>query len=96
MRPNRAENWCCGGGGGLSAMDDIKDFRMEISGTKKMEQVRATGASYVATACSNCKRQLTQLMEYHEEQIEVGGVHDMLSRSILINGKAADREDYVM
>ena len=96
MHPNRAENWCCGGGGGLSAMDDIKDFRMEISGTKKMEQVRATGATYVATACSNCKRQLTQLMEYHEEQIEVGGVHDMLSRAILINGKAADREDYVM
>ncbi len=94
MYPNRAENWCCGGGGGLSAMDDIQDFRMEISGTKKMEQIRETGATYVATACSNCKRQLTQLMEHHEEDIEVGGVHDMLSRSILVNGKAAERTDY--
>jgi Fe-S oxidoreductase len=75
-------------------MDDIIDFRMEVSGKKKMEQIRATGATYVATACSNCKRQLTQLMEHHEEQIEVGGVHDMLSRSIVINGKAADRVDY--
>jgi Fe-S oxidoreductase len=28
MYPNRGENWCCGGGGGLSAMDDIIDFRM--------------------------------------------------------------------
>ena len=26
MTPNRSENWCCGGGGGLSAMDDIKQF----------------------------------------------------------------------
>ena len=95
MHPNREENWCCGGGGGLSAMDDIQEFRMNVSGKKKMEQIRETGAKYVATACSNCKRQLTQLMEYHEEEIDVGGVHDMLSRAILIDGKAAEREDYV-
>ena len=54
-----------------------------------------TGAAYVTTACSNCKRQLTQLMEHHKEEIDVGGVHDMLSRSILINGKAAERKEYV-
>jgi len=95
MTPNRSENWCCGGGGGLSAMDDIFEFRMEVSGKKKMEQIRATGATYVATACSNCKRQLTQLMEHHVEDITVGGVHDMLSRAILVNGKAAERQDYM-
>jgi len=95
MYPNRSENWCCGGGGGLSAMDDILPFRMEISGKKKLDQIRETGATYVATACSNCKRQLTQLMEHHKMDVDVGGVHDMLSRSILINGKAAVREEYV-
>jgi len=94
MTPSGAHNWCCGGGGGLSAMDDIREFRMTVSGRKKMEQVRATGAKYVAAACSNCKRQLTQLMEHHKEDIGVGGVHDMLSRSILIDGKAAQRTDY--
>ena len=52
-------------------------------------------ATYVATACSNCKRQLTQLMEHHREKIAVGGVHDMLCRAILINGKAAEVVDYV-
>lgn len=93
MYPNRAENWCCGGGGGLSAMDTIMEFRMNISGKKKMEQIKETGAKYVAAACSNCKRQLMQLMEYHKTDVEVGGVHDMLSRSILIDGKAAERED---
>jgi len=93
--PNRGDNWCCGGGGGLSAMDDIIEFRMEISGKKKLQQIRETGATYVATACSNCKRQLTQLMEHHKETIEVGGVHDMLSRAILVNGKAANRVDYM-
>jgi Fe-S oxidoreductase len=91
MYPNRGENWCCGGGAGLSAMDDIYQFRMTITGKKKMEQIRATGAKYVAAACSNCKRQLMQLMEYHKEDIGVGGVHDMLSRAILIHGRAAER-----
>jgi len=94
MTPNRGENWCCGGGGGLSAMDDIIDFRMEVSGTKKVEQIKDTGAEYVAAACSNCKRQLTQLNEHHKLGVEVGGVHDMLSRAIVINGKAADRVEY--
>jgi len=94
MFPNRGENWCCGGGGGLSAMDDILEFRMEVSGKKKVEQLKETGAKYVAAACSNCKRQLTQLIEHHKLGMELGGVHDMLSRSIIINGKAADRIEY--
>ena len=94
MYPNRGHNWCCGGGGGLSAMDDIQEFRMNVAGKKKVEQIRQTGAKYVAAACSNCKRQLSQLAEYHKMDLAVGGVHDMLSRSILINGKAAERESY--
>ncbi len=80
----------------LARLNDIGPLTDEH--WKVIEFVRAyylaTGAKYVATACSNCKRQLTQLMEYHREPIEVGGVHDMLSRAILINGKAAERTDY--
>ena len=94
MQPHGPENWCCGGGGGLSAMDSIQDFRMNVSGKKKISQIRATGAKYVAAACSNCKRQLMQLLEHHEPDVSTGGVHDMLSRSIIINGKAAVRTDY--
>ena len=95
MTPHGAENWCCGGGGGLSAMDDIREFRMTVSGIKKRDQIQKTGAKYIAAACSNCKRQLTQLMEHYKMDVAVGGVHDMLSRAILINGKPAKRTDYV-
>jgi Fe-S oxidoreductase len=94
MYPNRGQNWCCGGGAGLSAMDDILEFRMNVSGKRKLRQIQETGAEYVAAACSNCKRHLGQLMEYHKQPIEVGGVHDMLSRAILINGRAANRTSY--
>jgi Fe-S oxidoreductase len=94
MTPHGAENWCCGGGGGLAAMNEIREFRVTVSGVKKREQIRATGAEYVATACANCKRQLGQLLEHHGDKVTVCGVHDMLSRSILIDGKAAVRKFY--
>jgi len=84
MQPHGAENWCCGGGGGLSAMDSIHDFRMNVSGKKKVEQILATGARYVAAPCSNCKRQLMQLNEYHHLDIGSGGLHDLVSRSIIL------------
>lgn len=78
MTPSGGANWCCGGGGGLSAMDTIKEFRMNVSGKKKVEQIRETGAKYLAAPCSNCKRQLLQLMEYHKMDVKVGGVHDLV------------------
>ena len=84
MHPHGAENWCCGGGGGLSAMDSIHEFRMNVSGKKKLEQVKETGAKYVASPCSNCKRQFMQLMEYHKLDIGTGGLHDLVSHSIIL------------
>jgi Fe-S oxidoreductase len=94
MTPSGAENWCCGAGGGLAAMDELKEFKMTVSGKKKREQIKATGASHVAAACANCKRQLHQLMEYHKDDVTVGGVHGMVSRSILINGRTSIRPEY--
>ncbi|MFH1738837.1 MAG: hypothetical protein ABIH23_07495 [bacterium] len=57
---------------------------MKVSGIKKLEQIKATGAKYIAAPCANCKRQLMQLMEYHEMDVEVGGVHDLVNRAIVI------------
>ncbi|MCP4583281.1 MAG: (Fe-S)-binding protein [candidate division Zixibacteria bacterium] len=82
MTPNREQNWCCGGGGGLSAMDDIYEFRMNVSGKMKLQQIDATGAKFCAAPCSNCKRQLMQLMEYHKRDVVIGGVHDMVFNAI--------------
>jgi Fe-S oxidoreductase len=84
MTPSGADNWCCGGGGGLSAMDEIREFRMTVSGKKKVEQIRETGATFVAAPCANCKRQITQLMEHHGMDVKVGGVHDMVFNAIVM------------
>jgi len=84
MTPNREFNWCCGGGGGLSAMDDIYEFRMNISGKMKLKQIDKTGAKFCAAPCSNCKRQLMQLMDYHKRDVAIGGVHDMVMKAIVM------------
>lgn len=63
LTPNRKYNWCCGGGGGLVAAGD-KDFRMK-SAKIKAEQVKATNAEILATACENCHTQLSELNEHY-------------------------------
>jgi Fe-S oxidoreductase len=63
MTPTREENWCCGGGGGLVAMGE-KEFRMKSSRVK-VDQVKATGAKVLCTACENCHTQLSDLNEHY-------------------------------
>ena len=52
LKPNRADNWCCGGGGGLVALGE-QDFRMKSSKVKA-EQMKASQAAIITTACENC------------------------------------------
>jgi Fe-S oxidoreductase len=93
MTPNRQENWCCGGGGGLAVMDGCEgvkafgertflDSRM-TSAKKKIEQVKATGAEYMAAPCANCKRHVGQMLEHYETGVESGGVFDLLLKAAI-------------
>ncbi len=86
MIPNRTENYCCGGGGGTVSVDEIHDFRMSVAGRKKAEQMRATGAKYVVAPCANCKKQLRELIEYHELDMQCVGLHDLILKAIRIPG----------
>lgn len=82
MQPNRQENYCCGGGGGLVSLDEIHEFRMKVAGKKKAEQIQDTGAQIVATPCANCKKQLRELMDYYKMPVQIVGVHDLILRAI--------------
>lgn len=81
MRPNRSENWCCGGGGGLVAMGE-KDFRMK-SARVKAEQVRATGATVLATACENCHTQLSDLNEHYGLGVRVAFLSQLVADALV-------------
>ncbi|MBZ0265395.1 (Fe-S)-binding protein [bacterium] len=90
MEPKGRANYCCGGGGGLVSIDEIHDFRMEIAGKIKAEQIAATGAEIVIAPCANCKKQLKELVEYYDLPCKVMGLHDLILTAIEIpNGKSA-------
>lgn len=82
MQPGGRENYCCGGGGGLVSLDEIFDFRMQVAGKAKIEQIQASRAEIVATPCANCKKQLRELVDYYKVPVQIVGVHDLVLRAI--------------
>lgn len=84
MTPNREENYCCGGGGGVVLETASHDYRMEVTGKMKVDQIQQTGAKIVATACANCKVQLAHLIEYHNLDVQWAGVHDLVMNALVL------------
>jgi Fe-S oxidoreductase len=92
MEPHGQNNFCCGGGGGLVSIDEIHDFRMNIGGRVKAEQLKQTGADICIAPCANCKKQLKELVEHYDIPCQVMGLHDLILRAILIPGGKSPRE----
>jgi Fe-S oxidoreductase len=86
MTPTGRQNFCCGGGGGLVSIDEIHEFRMEIGGKVKADQIIATGASICVAPCANCKKQLKELVAYYNIDCEIMGLHDLILKAIEIPG----------
>jgi Fe-S oxidoreductase len=84
MHPDtiREKTYCCGAGGGLLA-DEIMEIRL-AGGRPRAEACRQTGANYLATICAICKANLPEVMKHHRVDCEVGGVHDLLGRAIVL------------
>lgn len=76
-------NWCCGGGGGLVALgEETLDFRMKSSRVKA-EQVKATGASVLSTACENCHTQLSNLNDHYQLGVDVRFLSSMVADALV-------------
>jgi Fe-S oxidoreductase len=69
MTPNRADSYCCTGGGGAMSMSEYAGRRLEVA-TVKAEQIRETGAAICATACHNCVDGLSDLIKKYEVKFE--------------------------
>ncbi len=81
LNPSREKNWCCGGGGGLVAIPEKYELRMKI-GAVKAQQIKESGAKIVATACENCKLQLTDLNDYYKLGVKIVGVVDLVAEAL--------------
>jgi Fe-S oxidoreductase len=76
MTPKGVNNYCCGGGSGFAIMSghNFEDWRAQVSGRKKMEQILNAFKDemdpsihkYVCAPCSNCKGQIRDLIRYYD------------------------------
>ncbi len=82
MTPTRGQNWCCGGGGGLVALDN-EDFRIK-SGKPKKEQIVATGAKIVVTACENCVSQLKTINSGYGLNVEIKYLTELVCENMVL------------
>ncbi|UCF83934.1 MAG: (Fe-S)-binding protein [Desulfobacteraceae bacterium] len=78
MTPDPRYNWCCGGGGGLVALgEETLDFRMK-SAKVKVDQIKVTNATILATACENCHTQLSNLNDHYKMGVDVQFLSSMI------------------
>ena len=83
MDPFGIDNFCCGGGGGMLAMSEYKDRRIEV-GKIKADQIIKTGAEVVITPCHNCVDQLTQLNHFYKLNVEIKSVAEVVADALVI------------
>ena len=88
MYPNRAENFCCTGGGGAMSMSEYTPRRLK-SAIVKAEQLRETGAKVVITSCHNCVDGLTDLIKHYELDMEVTQLVNLVANALVLPEKKA-------
>ncbi len=81
MEPHGAWNFCCGGGGGLSATGEYGQTRIQ-AGKAKVDQIRQTGARVVATGCYNCMTQIKELNRTYKMDVEVKSIVELVADAL--------------
>ena len=71
-------NWCCGGGGGVSANEDAAELRL-VAFKRKKAQLEAVKPATLVTACANCRIVLEEGLEHYQMDIPVVGLTEMLA-----------------
>ena len=75
-------NWCCGGGGGVSANERADEVKL-IAFNRKKSQLQALGVDTLVTACANCRLVLEEGLEENEMDIPIVGLTEMLAEYLV-------------
>jgi Fe-S oxidoreductase len=82
MEPHGAENYCCGGGGGMLAMSEFAKDRI-AAGKVKADQIAATAAEIVATSCHNCLDQLDEIKRHYKLKVKIQNLSELVANAIV-------------
>ena len=104
MTPHGVYNYCCGGGSGFAIMSpyNFQDWRISISGRKKLKQVLDAFADhpepetkkYLCAPCSNCKGQLRDLLKYYNVWEKSGIIYGGLVE-LIVNAMTDVKEGFI-
>jgi Fe-S oxidoreductase len=75
-------NWCCSGGGGVSANERAEELKMTAF-KKKKSQLDALGVDTLVTACANCRLTLEEGLEHYEMDLPIVGLTEMLAEYLV-------------
>lgn len=82
MRESGTMNWCCGGGGGVSANERAEELRLKVFKRKKA-QLEETGAETLITACANCRIMIEEGFDAYNMEMPVVGLTELLAEHLL-------------
>jgi Fe-S oxidoreductase len=74
-------NWCCGGGGGVSANERAEGLRLKVF-DRKRKQLEALGVKTLVTACANCRIVLEEGIEDRDMDVAVIGLTELVAEHL--------------
>jgi len=104
MTPHGVNNYCCGGGGGLSVMSNVNftDWKVNVAGRMKFRQVldafkdrpEPEVKKYVCAPCLNCKLQFRDILKYYEARGKSGIICGGLAE-LIVNAMVDIKEPFI-
>jgi Fe-S oxidoreductase len=104
MTPHGVDNYCCGGGGGLSVMSqtNFTDWKVNVAGRMKFGQVLEAFndhpgpdvKKYVCAPCLNCKMQFRDLFGHYDAWNRFGIAFGGLAE-LIVNAMVGVREPFI-